>query len=152
MDLQAYLQPQRVLRLHGQTKAAAMDELMDVLGGDDSPDIDRERLAAAVWHREELMSTGIGQGLAIPHVRLAGLKQAVMAVGLRPEGLGDYEALDGQPVTIVVLIAAPQGQHETYIRLLAKIAEVLKHEDCRQAVLTAETTEQAHQILTEWAE
>ena len=74
------------------------------------PELDQKQLQDAITEREEMMSTGIGHGLAIPHVRLPGLKVPSMAVAICPSGINDYESLDGKPVYILVLIAAPQGQ------------------------------------------
>ena len=146
-ELTQYLTPDRVTVLTGTNKADALQELMDVLVA--SNGIKADELAREVWKREELMSTGIGNGLAIPHVRLAGIKHASIAVGVSPEGLADYESLDKKPVHIVVLIVAAAGEHETYIRLLAKVADVLKEEDFRQAVVAANDPAEIHRILTE---
>jgi len=147
-ELARYLTTERVTILRSTTKAEALAELVKVLvasnGGVAAEDVLRE-----IWTREELMSTGIGNGLAIPHVRMAGVSSAAMAVGVSAAGLADYESLDKQPVHIVVLIVAAQGEHETYIRLLAKVAEALKEEDLRAAVTTADDPAEIHRILTE---
>ena len=93
----------------------------------DSPEIrDKDELARAVFRREELMSTGIGLGLAVPHVRLASVRSMVMAVGVVPGGLADYPSLDDKPVRLVFLIAAPEGRHADYLRLLAAISSRAK--------------------------
>ncbi len=105
-------------------------------------------LLDAVRRREGLMSTGIGHGLAVPHVRLEGLTGAAMAVGVWPEGVSDYVSLDEEPVRIVVLIAAPQGQHELYIRLLAQTVDVLKRAACREAILAASSPAEVFAVLT----
>ncbi|MHC4563165.1 MAG: PTS sugar transporter subunit IIA [Planctomycetota bacterium] len=146
-ELAGYLTSDRVAILAGLTKAQAIEELVAVTAA--SGGIDAETLAREIWKREELMSTGIGNGLAIPHVRMAGISSATMAVGVSAAGISDYESLDKQPVRIVVLIAAGQGEHETYIRLLAKVADVLKEEELRQAVLDSDDPQTIHRILTE---
>ena len=94
------------------------------------------------------MSTGIGHGLAIPHVRMKDVKAAAMGVGISRSGITDYQSLDGKPVHIIVLIVAPEGQHETYIRLLAQAADVFRHEDLRRATIEAEDTAESYRILT----
>lgn len=147
-ELAQYLTPERVTVLNGATKADAMQELIDVLVASNGG-VKADELAREVWKREELMSTGIGNGLAIPHVRMAGVKSASIAVGVSPAGLADYESLDKEPVHIVVLIVAAAGEHEAYIRLLAKVADVLKEEDFRQAVVAAGDPAEIHRILTE---
>lgn len=147
MKLSEYLTPQRVTILNASTKADALGELVAVLA-DTNIGVGRKELEEAVWQREEMMSTGIGHGLGIPHVRMLGLTATAMAVGVSRTGIADYASLDNQPVHILVLIAAPQGQHETYIRLLAEATEVLKHDDLRQAIVKAGDPEEVYRILT----
>ena len=148
MQISDYLTPQRIAILAGTTKVEAIDELVDLLANSDLG-VTREELRRAVWKREEMMSTGIGNGLAVPHVRLVGIKAAAMAVGISPAGIADYESLDKQPVRIIVLIAAPEGEHETYIRLLALTADVLKLPLSRQKIIAAKSTDEIYAVLTE---
>jgi len=147
-ELVEYLTPERVVLLTATTKAEVLEEMIDVMVASDG-DIPRGGLSQEVWKREKLMSTGIGHGLAIPHVRMEAITKATMVVGISREGITDYESLDKKPVHIVVLIAAPAGQHEVYIRLLAKIADVLKEEPLRQAILEAADPAVIHRILIE---
>ncbi len=147
MEISQCLKPQCVVKLAGSTKADVLDELITVLAKSD-PSVDREEIRAAVWKREEMMSTGIGHGVAIPHVRMAGVTSAAMAVGISRGGIADYKSLDGKMVHIIVLIAAPAGEHDTYIRLLAQAADVFRHEDLRQAMIEAKDTAQSYRILT----
>ncbi len=148
MEISDYLTLEHVVLLTGTTKAGALDELVST-ADDFSKSVGKETLRQAVWDREKMMSTGIGQGLGIPHVRLAGLSDAVMVVGVSRAGIADYESLDNQPVHIIVLIAAPQGKHEIYIRLLAKVANVLKQDDVRKAITEADDPAEVYRILTE---
>jgi len=147
MKISDYLAPERVIFLKSATKADALEELIQAVKGF-SEDITLEELRKAVWEREEMMSTGIGQGIGIPHVRLPGLENIIMAVGISREGITDYESLDNKPVHVVVLIIVPQGQHELYIRLLAEIIGILKREDIRKAIIEAKDTSEAYKILT----
>ena len=146
MKLSDYLSPDGVVILEATTKAEALRELITVMANC-GPGTDRGELERAIFRREEVMSTGIGLGLAIPHVRLPGLKAAGIAVGVSREGISDYESLDGRPVHVVVLIQAPSGEHETYIRLLAKVADVLKQEVLRESVIAAEDPAEICRIL-----
>lgn len=105
------------------------------------PDLkNRDELEAAVMHREELMSTGIGLGVAVPHVRLGALTSLHVAIGISKHAIYDWESLDSQPVRIVVLVAAGKGQHQEYIRLLAYLSSILKNEFMRQQLLDADDT------------
>ena len=148
MKISDYLAPERVIFLKSATKADALEELIQAVKGF-SEDITLEELRKAVWEREEMMSTGIGQGIGIPHVRLPGLEKITMAVGISRAGIADYESLDNKPVHIIVLIAVPQGQHELYIRLLAEIVGILKREDLRRAIIEAKDASEAYRLLTQ---
>jgi len=148
MKLIDYLKPERVVMLSGTSKADALDELVDVLVKT-GVGVEAGKIKEAVWVRERMMSTGIGNGLAVPHVRLPGLSEMAMAVGVSREGISDYESLDETPIHIIVLIAAPQGQHEAYIRLLGLVADVLKKQALRQAIVAAEDASEILRIFTE---
>lgn len=150
MNVADYLAPDRILLLSGATKAEALDQLIDRMA-DSGVGVDRDALSQAVWKREQLMSTGVGQGIAVPHVRLQGVPRTCMAVGVSRRGIADYESLDGAPVHIIVLIVAVQGDHEGYIRLLASTTDVLKQEKLREAVVEAENPEDIYRILTDGA-
>ena len=148
MKISDYLLLEHVVILAGTTKIVALNEIVTAVGNfNDS--IGTEELSRAIWKRERMMSTGIGQGLGIPHVRLPGLSDAVMAVGISRNGIADYESLDNKPVHIIVLIAAPQGRHEIYIRLLAKVANVLKQDKIRKAITEADNAATVYRILVE---
>ena len=148
MKISDYLAPERVVFLKSTTKADALEELIQA-AKNFSENITLEELRKAVWEREEMMSTGIGQGIGIPHVRLPGLEKITMAVGISREGIADYESLDNKPVHVIVLIAVPQGQHELYIRLLAEIVGILKREDLRRAIIEAKDASEAYRLLTQ---
>jgi len=148
MELSSYLTSERVVLLKGRTKSEALGELAEIAAAADSK-IDKASLLVAIQRREEMMSTGIGQGLGVPHVRLKQAGEPIVAVGISKDGIADYTSLDNQPVHIVLLIIAPAGQHEVYIRLLAKVANVLKQDDLRKAIVEAGDPAEVHRILTE---
>lgn len=134
--LENILTPGRVLFLEGAEKENALKTLCAVLAT--SPVVpDEEQLAAAIFRREELMSTGIGFGVGVPHVRLEGVKDLVMALGIAREPLADYTSLDDVPVQIVCLVAAGKAQHPQYIRTLSAISSRLKEESIRQRLVAA---------------
>lgn len=148
MNLSEYLSRHQVILLTGSSKKEALEQLMDLMAGE-IENVSRKELARAVWKREEIMSTGIGSGLGVPHVRMEGLHRAHIAIGVSHQGLGDYESLDQEPVHVVVLIAAPAGEHETYIRLLATTADVLKNDTLRDRILTTTDEDEIYRIFTE---
>ncbi|MBN1555700.1 MAG: PTS sugar transporter subunit IIA [Phycisphaerae bacterium] len=148
MKLESYIRREQIVVSPSATsKSAALEQLVEVLVA--ATHYDREAMLQAVRHREQLMSTGIGHGLAVPHVRLERLTQPAVAVGVFREGIADYVSLDEEPVRIVLLIAAPKGRHETYIRLLAAAVEVLKQPETREAILGASSPEDVAELLKE---
>jgi PTS system nitrogen regulatory IIA component len=133
------LTPQRVLILESATKIEALRALADSLGT--APQIqDRDALLQGILYREELMSTGIGMGIAVPHVRLASITGPVMSAGICRTPLVDYESLDGVPVRLIFMIAAGQHQHAEYLRLLSSLSLRLKSEKLRDALISAPDT------------
>ncbi len=134
--LEDVLTPERVLFLDESKKRQVLDALIYSLA--QTPEmVDVNELAAEIFHREELMSTGIGLGVAIPHVRLTSLDKAVMAAAVSRQDIVDYESIDGQPVRLVFMIAAGHHQHAEYLRLLSSLANLVKEEDMRQKLISA---------------
>jgi len=147
MELSDYLTKDRVIILKSDTKPAVIDELIDVLTSS-LKGVTREQLSESINKREGLMSTGIGLGIAVPHVRLESVSNAFIAVGASREGITDYESIDGEPVHIIVLIVAPQGRHNLYIKLLATVVSLLKESSLRSSITEAETSSEIYVALT----
>jgi mannitol/fructose-specific phosphotransferase system IIA component (Ntr-type) len=84
-----------------------------------------EELFQRLWEREQLGSTGIGQGVAIPHCKLKGLARGVVAVGLVPEGVG-FGAVDGQPVKVFFLVVSPAEVPAEHLQILAAISRWIR--------------------------
>lgn len=146
-QLAAFLTPERVLFLECDSKAAALDTLIDCLVR--TPQVtDAAAFREAILSRESLMSTGLGLGIGVPHARLESITDMVVAVGWCRQPLLDYVGLDGGPVELILMIAASPKQHAEYLRLLASVTARLKNDEFRRAVLTAENTEAAFQLLT----
>ena len=78
-----------------------------------------------LWEREQLGSTGIGSGIAIPHCKLPGLARGIVAVGLAPAGV-DFGAADGQPVKVLFLVVSPSGSPAEHLQVLAAISRWLR--------------------------
>lgn len=86
------------------------------------------------------MSTGIGLGIGIPHIRYSGVKQPLVAVGIS-SGLSDYESIDGFCVQIILLVVVGEGQHRQHISLLSQFMKILKDAETRKELIDCETTE-----------
>jgi PTS system nitrogen regulatory IIA component len=146
--LRSVLDPSRVLHLDCTRKVDALNALIDCLA--EAPQVrDREELAKGVFHREGLMSTGIGVGIAVPHVRLDTVSDIVMAAASCKEPITDYESLDGEPVRLIFLIAAGRDQHAQHIKLLSAISSRLRNESLRNALSAAPDAETFVSLLTQ---
>lgn len=110
---------------------------------------DKKELVDAFLYREHLMSTGIGLGVAVPHVRLPDVKSLSLAVGISRNDIVDYEALDNQPVRIIMMVVAGKGQHQDYIRLLGYLSSKFKNSITRNSLINADSVDQVFQLLTE---
>jgi PTS system nitrogen regulatory IIA component len=121
--------------LDAETKSDAINALVDLI--DNSPNVtDREAFRKAVFDREAIMSTGLGLGIAIPHVKISAVKDLTIAVGISKKGI-EWEALDGEPVHIIFLMAGSEDQHEIYLRTLSKIVLLLKNQTRREKIIAA---------------
>jgi len=148
IQLSAALDPKRVLILESTNKTDALRVLVDCLAT--APQIkDPEELLEGILHREQLMSTGIGLGIGVPHVRLSSIENPVMCVGLCRNPITDYESLDGQPVQLIFMIAAGKDQHAEYLRLLAYISSRLKDDRLRSTLINAADEATVYRILAQ---
>ncbi|MEE8148256.1 MAG: PTS sugar transporter subunit IIA [Longimicrobiales bacterium] len=131
--------------LRSTEKKAVIDELVDVLDGAGLIE-DPETLKRVVWDREQQRSTGIGDGLAIPHGKSSCAKDLVIAVG-RPATPIDFDAVDGQPVQLVVLLASPPDRTAEHIQALGRISRMLSKREVRQAAYAAESAEDLYRLF-----
>ncbi|HDN59405.1 MAG TPA: helix-turn-helix domain-containing protein [Candidatus Marinimicrobia bacterium] len=140
------LVPERVVILDCKTKNEALDSLIEVMSRV-SGISSFEKLREAVFKREKIMSTGIGFGIAVPHVRIEGVNGVYMAFGVSKKGIPDYESLDGKPVHIIVLIVAGVGQHVQYLKALSRISRILRDKKTMESLIAAKDEQEIYNIL-----
>lgn len=143
--LQAHLDPERVIALDVESKQGALEALVTAAATSDAV-TDPEALLSAVLEREELLSTGIGLGIAIPHAKIPSVKRFVVVVGRHAQGI-DFGSIDGRPVRIAVLIAGPQDAQKDYLELLAQLSKRLKVEPIREEVIAATERQRVVDLL-----
>ena len=131
--------------LEASDKRGAIDELVDLLAAQGKIG-SADTLKEAVWAREQTRTTGIGHGLAIPHGKCEGLDGIVMAIGKPAEPM-DFEAIDSQPVKLVVLLASPPDRTSDHIQALARISRLITVEDFRNRIYNAESAEEVYELL-----
>lgn len=130
-----YLQADSVLLLDGSTKKAALEEIINY--ATTRCTLDDTQLREAIWKREKMMTTGIGNGLALPHIRVAGFPSPLIIVGLCQNPIEDYRTLDNEPVRLIVFLAADEKDQEAYLKILGSISVKLKDKDVMAEILSA---------------
>ena len=108
---------------------------------------DKAEYLEAVFAREESGSTGLGDGIATPHAKSAGVKEAGLAAMVVPNGV-DFEALDGQPSRLFFMIAAPEGAADTHVEVLSKLATMVIDPDFKNALIQAATVDRFLELIT----
>lgn len=140
------LSPNRVVFINQSSKHDALVELADVLAT--APQIkNAQELTDEILKREELMSTAIGRGIAIPHVRLSSVTDLVMAVGVCKKPISDFAAIDDQPVSLLFMIAAAYNQHSYYLKTISHFSSKLKQNDFRDSLNNAVTEKDIFDLL-----
>ncbi len=146
MNLLDILTPDCIIcPLAGTTKKQVIDELVDALARSGRI-ADPAGLKEAVWTREQTRTTGIGHGLAIPHGKNAGMKNLAMAIG-KPASPMEFEAIDGQPVRLIVLLASPPDRTSDHIQALARISRLMIMDVFREQIYAASTSQQIYDLL-----
>lgn len=140
------LSPERVVFINHSSKRDALVALSDVLAT--APQVkNNSELTAEILKREELMSTAIGRGIAIPHVRLSSVTDLVMAVGICKKPVEDFQTLDDQKVNLLFMIAAASNQHSYYLKTISYFSAKLKKQELRDSLINAQTELDAFNLL-----
>ncbi|MDR3334188.1 MAG: PTS sugar transporter subunit IIA [Treponema sp.] len=148
IQLETIISPDRIMFLDYTAKRDALLALADNIAN--APQVkNRQELATEILKREELMSTAIGRGIAIPHVRLSSVTDLVVSVGISRTDILDFQTLDDEPVRLLFMIAAAYNQHAYYLQTLSFFSARLKNQNLRSDLLRVETTQDAYSLLTE---
>ncbi len=140
VDWYEYMSVQAIsLKLWGRDKDHVLNELMDlhVRAGNITKEQKKEAMKAVV-EREKTMSTGMGHGIALPHGRTDLVEKISIAVGISQQGV-DFDAMDGQPCHIFILILSPETHPGPHIQVLSGVAAILNEEEAREAIMNIES-------------
>jgi len=140
MNIKKYFTSSTVIvELNGDSKDEILKEMVDVLckAGKLSNKNSCEALRALI-KRERMMSTGIQDGVAIPHAKTNSVKDLTAVLGLKHEGI-DFEALDGKPSKIFIMTLSPEGRPVPHVQMLAEISQRLSDKELRQKLLASKT-------------
>ena len=145
-NLLSLIEPETImLELKGETKEAIITEMVDMLAARGKL-LDRGVVLADVFEREKAMSTGMEYGIALPHAKTDGIHDIAVAVGIKKAGV-DFEAMDGQPSRLFIMVVSPKKTSGPHVQFLAAIGAVLKDESLRKALVNAESVEEAVGLL-----
>ncbi|WP_455684386.1 PTS fructose transporter subunit IIABC [Thomasclavelia sp.] len=133
------------LNVNVSSKEETIDKLIDLMYASDKI-TDKAEYKKGILAREELSTTGIGDGIAIPHAQVATVKNAGLAAMTIKDGV-DYQSLDGNPVHLCFMIAAPQDGGNVHLQALAKLSGLLMNEDFRKELIAATSVEQFLDII-----
>ncbi|MGA7104007.1 MAG: PTS sugar transporter subunit IIA, partial [Candidatus Deferrimicrobiaceae bacterium] len=133
--------------LRADTKEGVLRELSEVIAKF-VPKLSTDSLAAILMERESLGSTGIGDGVAIPHGKVAGIDRLVAAFGRSRNGV-QFHSLDGKPAHLFFLIMAPENSAGMHLKALARISRLLKDERFRRSLLEAADVNELRTLLNE---
>jgi nitrogen PTS system EIIA component len=146
INAESILSPHRIIFINYSSKRDALLALAENLAA--APQVkNRQELSTEILKREELMSTAIGCGIAIPHVRLSSITDLVVSVGVSRANIVDFQPLDDEPVRLVFMIAAAHNQHAYYLQTLSWFSTRLKNKKLRDSILQAQTEQQVYDLL-----
>ena len=136
-----------LMNLTGTTKEGVIDELVDILDKAGKLN-DKHEYKEAILKRESQSSTGLEEGIAIPHAKTNAVKVPALALGIHRNGV-DYDSLDEEPSNLFFMIAASEGASDSHIETLSKLTTYLLDDDFRDALLASETKEEVVRIIEE---
>ena len=136
-----------VADLQASNKAEALEILVEAMTNS-NPTVDKQEILNVLLEREELGSTGIGDGIAIPHGKSPNLSQIISGFGLSKVGI-EFDSLDGKPAYLFFLLVAPENSVGIHLKMLARISRMLKNTEFRNKLLNANSQHEIYQIISQ---
>jgi nitrogen PTS system EIIA component len=133
--------------LKAKSKKDVLAELTGVISRKNGM-IDHEYIVRTLLDREKLGSTGIGDGIAIPHGKLADIHELIMTFGRSKEGV-DFDSMDGKPANLFFLLLAPENTTGLHLKVLAKISKMLKDNSFRKKLIEAKSKDELYLIIAD---
>ena len=133
--------------LVAKTKKEALKELVDCVVRKESK-VDSTELLRVLLEREELGSTGIGDGIAIPHGKIKKIENLIVSFGRSLDGV-DFQSMDGKPTHIIFLLIAPETSAGIHLKALARISRLLKDSSFRRSIMGATTSQEIYDIIAQ---
>jgi len=147
MRISEFLSPEAVIaELASSSKQGALAELCTPLAKV-QPGLNTERLVDVLVQREKLGSTGIGDGVAIPHGKMSELSRLIASFGVSHSGI-DFDAIDGKPTHLFFALLAPENSAGIHLKALARISRLFKNPQFRQSILAAAGPAEIYELIT----
>jgi PTS system nitrogen regulatory IIA component len=134
-----------LVELKARDKKEVLEELSEVITGHDAS-LEKSSLVKVLLERERLGSTGIGDGVAIPHGKFQGIDQPIISFGRSRKGL-DFDSMDGAPAYLFFLLVAPENSASIHLKALARIAKILKNSAFRKTLMEASSREEIYRTI-----
>ncbi len=131
--------------LKAKDKKSVLEELAESIARQEHS-VEKNALVKVLMEREQLGTTGIGDGVAIPHGKLSNIDQPLISFGRSKDGL-DFDSMDGQPSYLFFLLVAPDNSSGIHLQVLAKIAKILKNNDFRNELMAATSSEELYRTI-----
>ncbi len=148
VKLSDYISTDIISDIASDTKSGVLSEMVALIAksGQISDIAEYEK---AIQNRENILSTGIGLGVAVPHAKTANVKDFAVALGRSQSGI-EYDSIDGKPVKLVFMIAGPEAEQKVYLKILAKISLIARNEDLKNQIIEAADKEAIYDIVKEF--
>ncbi len=149
MRISDYLDSRLIAFLDVDTRDEAIFSLIDLL--DEEGHLPhKETFRKAIFHREQLVSTGIGMGVAIPHAKLKDLSDFFIVLGIQQKKGLDWNALDKAPVRLIFMIGGPEDKQTEYLQILSLLTSAIRDIDLRKKLLNAQSAEEALALFSQF--
>lgn len=120
-----YIDNDSIVVLRGKNKLEVLNEIISKAA--ELSQLDRDLIFRLTWKREQMMTTGVGNGLGLPHIRVNNIPEPIIIVGICREPIADYQSQDDQPVRLIVYIMAADERPEEYLQLLGSVSRKLRN-------------------------
>jgi PTS system nitrogen regulatory IIA component len=146
MKIAEFLQPHAVVsELAAHSKQEVLQELSRAMSAA-NPALSQERLVNALREREKLSSTGIGEGIAIPHAKVSELTQLLASFGVSHSGI-NFDAIDGKPTYLFFALIAPENSAGIHLKALARISRLFKSAQFRSSIMQAKSADEIYALI-----
>ncbi len=145
IDISKYLEPGLVCFLDVNSRDEALNAMVDLVQARGKID-NKEAFYKAIINREEIVTTGIGMGVAIPHAKMPSYDQFFIAVAILKKGV-DWKALDSAPVRLIFMIGGPDDKQSEYLQILSSLTAALRDEERRKKILTVDSPQAVLDLL-----